>query len=78
MKLFIDLWSDSLIVEKTPAWAQREQDALTYMIVNHPYLRDKVGFVPQSLFNSYVSQWQPGDLLVHFAGCWYAFIERFN
>jgi galactosyl transferase GMA12/MNN10 family len=72
MKLFIDLWSDPLIVERTPAWVQREQDALTYMIVHHPHLRDKVGFLPQSLINSYTFQWQPGNLLVHFAGCWYS------
>ena len=74
MKLFIDLWSDSLIVERTPPWAQREQDALTYMIVNHPYLLERVGFVRQRLINAYVMglhMWVEGEFLVHFAGCWY-------
>jgi hypothetical protein len=74
MKLFIDLWSDSLIVERTPPWAQREQDALTYMIVNHPYLLERVGFVRQRLINAYViglHMWVEGEFLVHFAGCWY-------
>jgi len=74
MKLFVDLWSDPLIVEKTPSWIQREQQALTYLIVHHPQLRERVGYVDQRLINGYVEgddQWKEGDLLVHFAGCWY-------
>jgi len=74
MALFVDLWSDRLIVEKTPSWIQREQQALTYLIVHHAHLRERVGYVDQRLINGYVEgpdQWKEGDLLVHFAGCWY-------
>jgi galactosyl transferase GMA12/MNN10 family len=74
MKLFIDLWSDSLIVDRTPPWSQREQDALTYLIVHHPFLRERIGFVRQRLINAYVMglhMWVKGEFLVHFAGCWY-------
>lgn len=73
MKLFIDLWSDSLITQRIPSWGQKEQDALTYLIVKHPQLRQRVGFVEQRLINAYangVCAWIEGDLLVHFAGCW--------
>jgi len=76
MKLFVDLWSDPLIVEKTPSWVQREQQALTYLIEHHPQLRERVGYVDQRLIDGYVEgagEWREGDLLVHFAGCWYAF-----
>jgi hypothetical protein len=76
MKLFVDLWSDPLIVEKTPSWVQREQQALTYLIERHPQLRERVGYVDQRLIDGYVEgagEWREGDLLVHFAGCWYAF-----
>ena len=73
MKLFVDLWSDNLIAQRRPSWAQKEQDALTYLIVKHPQLRQRVGFVPQNLINAYpsgVAPWIEGELLVHFAGCW--------
>jgi len=75
MKLFVDLWTDKLITERVPSWAQKEQDALTYLIVNHPHLREKVGFVPQNIINSYIEkeyEWKRNDLLIHFAGCWYS------
>jgi hypothetical protein len=74
MRLFIDLWSDTMIIERTPPWPQKEQDALTYLIVNHPYLRERIGFVEQRSINSYakgIGGWERGDFLVHFAGCWY-------
>ena len=74
MKLFVDLWSDALIVERTPSWAQKEQDALTHLIIHHPVLRERVGFVDQRLINGYVEgadEWKEGDLVLHFAGCWY-------
>jgi galactosyl transferase GMA12/MNN10 family len=75
MKLFIDIWSDALIVERVPPWTQREQDALTYLIVKHPALRERIGFVRQRLINAFpigIHMWTEGELLVHFAGCWYA------
>jgi hypothetical protein len=81
MRLFVDLWSDPLITERTPAWSQKEQDALTYLIINHPFLLERVGFVPQRLINSYArdqSMWKRGDLLVHFAGCWSALLNTFT
>lgn len=74
MKLFVDLWCDPLIVEKTPTWLQREQQALTYLILQHPQLQELVGFADQRLINAYVEgagQWREGELVVHFAGCWY-------
>jgi hypothetical protein len=76
MRMIIDLWSDPLIVKKEPSWPRREQDALTYLILNHPTLRARTGFVSQNLINSFFegpAEFSEGDLLVHFAGCWYAF-----
>lgn len=74
MRFFIDMWSDPLITERAITWSQKEQDALTYLIINHPFLFERVGFVPQRLINSYAREpglWQTGDLVLHFAGCWY-------
>jgi hypothetical protein len=76
MRMLIDLWSDPLIVEKEPSWTLREQDALTYLLLNHPTLRRRTGFVHQSLINAFsegrlFQKYEEGDLLVHFAGCWY-------
>ena len=72
MRLFIDLWSDPLITERTPSWPQKEQDALNYLIVKHPQLRQRVGFIPQRLINAYATiKSVEKELLVHFAGCWY-------
>ena len=75
MRLFVDFWSDPLIINRIPTWLQKEQDALTYLIVRHPHLRERTAFVPQRSINAYVegaSMWGLGDLLVHFAGCWYS------
>ena len=71
MHLFIDLWSDPLISDKAPSWAQKEQEALAYLIVKHRHLRQRVGFVDQKLINAY-PRFHPveQELLVHFAGCW--------
>ena len=75
MRLFIDIWSDPLITERIPSWAQKEQDALNYLIVKHPQLRQRVGFVEQRLINAYATMESPEkELLVHFAGCWYEFL----
>lgn len=72
MRVFIDLWSDPLISQRTPPWLQKEQDALTYLIVNHRQLRQRVGFVQQHLINGYpTTESVEKELLVHFAGCWY-------
>lgn len=73
MRLFVDLWTDPLVVDRMPAWPLREQDALIHLIMNHPALRDRIGFVRQKLINAYPegsNMWVQGDLLVHFAGCW--------
>ena len=72
--MFVDLWCDPLVVEKTPSWVQREQQALTYLIIQHPHVRERVGFVDPRLINAYVEgaqMWREGDLVLHFAGCWY-------
>ena len=75
MRVFIDLWSDPLISQRTPSWLLKEQDALTYLIVQHPQLRQRVGFVPQHLINGYTTTDSvEKELLVHFAGCWYGFL----
>lgn len=71
------MWSDPLISERTPSWLQKEQDALTYLIVNHPQLRQRVGFVEQRLINGYATiDSVEKELLVHFAGCWYEIFVR--
>jgi len=73
MRLFIDLWADPLVIEKTPSWPLREQDALVHFLIHHPVLRERAGFVKQRLINAYAvgpSEWVEGELLVHFAGCW--------
>ena len=74
MRLFLDFWSDNLVVERVPSWPQKEQCAMAYLITNHPFLRERVGFIEQRLINAYpggVHNWIEGELLVHFAGCWY-------
>jgi hypothetical protein len=73
MRLFIDFWTDPLIIDRIPPWPLREQDALVYLILHHPVLRERVGFVRQRLINAYpegLGMWVKGELLVHFAGCW--------
>jgi len=74
MRLFVDIWSDPLIVERIPSWIQREQDALVHLVLNHKNVRERVGFVAQRTFNAFVEgehMFREGDLLIHFAGCWY-------
>lgn len=71
MKIFVDLWSDRLLTDREPFWVHREQDALTYLIINHPYLRERVAYVEQAAINAYPNTWREEDLLIHFAGCWY-------
>jgi len=75
-RVILDLWSDPLVTEREPSWPRREQDALTHLIVRHSYLRKRVGFVKQREMNSFTTgedteRWKEGDLVVHFAGCWY-------
>jgi hypothetical protein len=73
MRLFVDLWTDPLIIDKTPSWPLREQDALAHLMLPHPNFRERIGFVRQRLINAYPggeNMWNPGDLVVHFAGCW--------
>lgn len=76
MRLLVDLWSDPLIVEKEPTWPRREQDAFTYLVLQHASLRQRLGFVQQKYINAFTEgypgmRWEEGDLTVHFAGCWY-------
>jgi len=75
MQLFVDLWSDPILVEYADIhWFQKEQDLFLYLIFEHPTLRKRVGWVKQNLINAYHEsrggeQWESGDLVVHFPNC---------
>jgi hypothetical protein len=80
MKLFVDLWTDPILVDFADThWLLKEQDLLLHLIFDHPYLRNRIGWVHQSLFNGYATEqdgvaWQPGDLAIHFPDCAYVFL----
>ncbi|KAK9375473.1 galactosyl transferase GMA12/MNN10 family-domain-containing protein [Lipomyces chichibuensis] len=69
---FLDMWVDPVYVERF----HNEQDALSHILIKHQKIREHVGFVPQRVINAYAvggdeMGWRTGDILVHFAGCWY-------
>ncbi|EEB08705.1 alpha-1,2-galactosyltransferase gmh3 [Schizosaccharomyces japonicus yFS275] len=73
MRMFVDVWSDKAYREKKVS--ENEQTLLGYLIANHPEMASHVALVPQKMINSYaaaeeIQRYTPGDLLIHFAGCW--------
>jgi hypothetical protein len=71
--IFLDLWLDPFYIESN--WPGKEQDAIIHMIDHHKFIREHVGILPQRIINAYSEggeemRWHPGDLVVHFAGCW--------
>ncbi|KAK7206646.1 galactosyl transferase GMA12/MNN10 family-domain-containing protein [Myxozyma melibiosi] len=68
----LDKWLD----RANPEFNQNnEQDALNRLIVQNEDIRSHVGFVDLRLINAFGvggrdMGWYPGDLVVHFAGCW--------
>ncbi|KAK9428816.1 galactosyl transferase GMA12/MNN10 family-domain-containing protein [Lipomyces doorenjongii] len=69
---FLDMWVDPVYVDRF----HNEQDALSHILIKHQKIREHVGFVPQRVINAYAvggdeMGWHTGDILVHFAGCWY-------
>lgn len=69
-KMLMDLWADPQFINAR--WASQEQEALLRLVLNHKFVRDHVGYVSQRVLNAYPFSrgWSPGDLVVHFAGCW--------
>ena len=74
--LLLSLWVDPLFINAK--FATEEQEALRHLMENHKGIREGIGIVPQRMINSYADvpfredmQWQQGDFVVHFAGCWY-------
>lgn len=74
--LFLSWWIDPLYI--TAGFATQEQEALRHMMEHHKGIREHVGIIPQRLINSYPyvphredMEWQEGDFVVHFAGCWF-------
>lgn len=69
----LEAWEDPLYEKQD--FVRREQDALIHMFLNHERFQRHFGLVPQRILNSYyddpkwVWAYQPGDLIVHFAGC---------
>jgi hypothetical protein len=76
MRLFVDLLSDPILTDfADKKFQHKEQDLLLHLILEHPLLRDKVGFVEQRVINAYQDmddeevRWHPGDLVAHFPNC---------
>ena len=72
--MFLDLWLDPFYIQQP--WPGKEQDAIIHMIQHHKFVQDHVGILPQRSINAYCEgdekmRWHRGDLVVHFAGCWY-------
>ncbi|WBW73817.1 alpha-1,2-galactosyltransferase Gmh1 [Schizosaccharomyces osmophilus] len=73
MALFMDLLTEPTLVDYKVV--RHEQDLIGLMIHRHPQLAAKFGILPQRYLNAYPHappemEYHPGDLLVHFAGCW--------
>lgn len=72
-KWLLDLWIDPLFISQN--WAFPEQDAWTHMWQYHSVIRDHTACMNQRSMNAYPEynvlgeHWQPGDHIVHFAGC---------
>lgn len=69
----MDFWEDPL--QLNAGWERREQDALAHMFFNHERYQQHFGLAPQRIMNAYTDNpegvwtWQPGDLVIHLAGC---------
>ena len=79
MRLFVDIWNDPILIGVAEGkFSLKEQDLLLHLILEHPKLRERVGFIPQRIINAYQDLeweedvfWHPGDLVVHFVNCVY-------
>lgn len=72
--MFLDLWLDPFYISQT--WPGKEQDAIIHMLQHHKFVQEHVGILPQRSINAYCEgdenmRWHTGDLVVHFAGCWF-------
>lgn len=73
-QMLLRLWVDPLYMSQD--WILREQDVLGHLVNAHDFIRSHVGLVKQNYINAYrygsedEVQWQPGKVVVHFAGCW--------
>lgn len=67
-RTLLDVWRDPILVDRH--FGFEEQDALLHIIKTNTQVREHVGLVGQRVLNCFGHLWKPGDLLVHFAGCW--------
>lgn len=71
--VLLDIWDDPLQINHK--WERLEQDALAYLFHSHDVFQRHIALAPQRLFNSYTDKpggvwsWQPGDFVIHLAGC---------
>lgn len=69
----LNLWMEPLYISQN--WVFPENDAWTHMWQYHGIVRDHAAVMTQRSMNAYPvynalgEHWQPGDLVVHFAGC---------
>lgn len=69
----LDIWDDPLQIKH--GWERLEQDALGHLFFVQERVQQHVALAPQRLFNSYTDSpkgvwtWQPGDFVIHLAGC---------
>ncbi|CAI7588546.1 unnamed protein product [Penicillium manginii] len=72
-KWLLDLWIEPLYISQN--WVFPENDAWTHMWQHHDVVRDHAAVTTQRSMNAYPDynklgeNWQPGDHIVHFAGC---------
>ncbi|QIX00612.1 hypothetical protein AMS68_006129 [Peltaster fructicola] len=69
----LDIWADPFFMHA--GFTNREQDSMVHMMKHHPTVRKHTGVARQRSINAFSEgpnwmEWQKGDLLVHFAGCW--------
>ena len=68
-----DMWTDPFYIAQ--GWVFPDQDGWSYMFHHHPIVREHTVCMKQRALNAYPSyntlgeHWQPGDHIVHFAGC---------
>jgi len=80
MHLLLDFWSDPVLAEYADEeYVYREESLLVHLIDGHPYLRERIGWVPLSHINAYGwgfehERWHPGQLTIHFPNCTYLFL----
>jgi hypothetical protein len=85
MKLIAEFWSDRIMRQHaSKSYQLQEQDLMLHTILEHPYVRQRVGIVQQGLFNAYVDEddsgkwdvWEEGRVVVHFPACKYVSFVR--